>query len=202
MTESELDSETILTQQSSLNFSTGKSSFCISAILKQEQLQEARERIKKEKDGGETLTSKLKSAKRVTAGLCYNSGTNRLGIDVFEVCKENHLKKMNEIKEKLKNEQHVHMQLAKEADDILTSTPDVTKLTLKKLKIVLKSLKRKTDKGSLPVKKADMIQLYENWKHRDPPVFESNDDDTGTALAIASIVDNDDIDENNNIEAV
>ena len=125
-----MDSDTILTQQSSLNFSTGKSSFCISAILKQEQLQEARERIKKEKDGGETLTSKLKSAKRVTAGLCYNSGTNRLGVDVFEVCKQNHLKKMNEMNEKLKNEQHMYMQLAKESDEILTSTPDITKLTL------------------------------------------------------------------------
>ena len=156
LTESEADSQTTLTQQSSLNFSTGTSAFCISAILKQEQLHEARERIKKEKDGGETLTSKLKSAKRVTAGLCYNSGTNRLGADVFEVCKENHLKKMMEMREKMRKEQHLYLQLAKESEEILTSTPDVTKLTLKKMRIVLKSLKRNTDKGSLPTKIAHM----------------------------------------------
>ena len=82
----------------SLNFDTGTSAFCLDAIVKQQQLQTARERIKSEKATGDTMATRLQSAKRVTAGICFNSGTAKFGKDVFQICKDNEEKKANEMK--------------------------------------------------------------------------------------------------------
>ena len=88
--------------QLSLNFSNGASSFCIGSILNQEQLMEARQKMNKQQIEGKSVVENLKSAKRVTAGTCYKSGTNRLGKDVFEVCKESIGNKRREIEKKMK----------------------------------------------------------------------------------------------------
>ena len=145
------------------------------AILKQQQLQTARERIKSEKDTGDTMATRLRSAKRVTAGICFNSGTARLGKDVFQICKDNEEKKANEMREKQKDEEREYLRLDKIAKGILLSGKDVKKLTNKELNTILKSLRRKDDKGPLPTKKADMIELFEKWKERPPPVYKCGD---------------------------
>ena len=49
--------------QLSLNFSTSISAICLTDIVRQEQLQEAREMIQNEKRDGKDLTAKLKAAK-------------------------------------------------------------------------------------------------------------------------------------------
>ena len=90
--------------QSSLKISYGTSSFCLKAILKQEQLQEARERIKEEKDEGESVLKRLQQAKRITAGICYKIGTSRLGKNVFNVCKEREINKLNELMSKVEEQ--------------------------------------------------------------------------------------------------
>ena len=167
---------TVSTFQPSLNFDTGTSAFCLDAILKQQQLQTARERIKSEKDTGDTMATRLRSAKRVTAGICFNSGTARLGIDVFQICKDNEEKKANEMREKQKDEEREYLRLDKMAKEILSSGKDIKKLTNKELYTIIKSLRRKDDKGPLPTKKADMIELFEKWKERPPPVYKCGDD--------------------------
>ena len=63
----------------SLNFSSGISAICLSDIVRHKQLQEARERIQNDKKDDEDVTSKLKAAKKLTAGICWKNGTNRLG---------------------------------------------------------------------------------------------------------------------------
>ena len=58
-TVTELSSTTSITQQPTLNFSVGKSAFCLDAIVKNNQVQEARKRIKSEKAVGESMVSRL-----------------------------------------------------------------------------------------------------------------------------------------------
>ncbi len=89
------------------------------AIVKQQQLQSAREQVKSENDTGDTMATRLQSAKRVTAGICFNSGTARLGKDVFEICKNNEEKKANEIREKRQNEERENLRLNEKAKEIL-----------------------------------------------------------------------------------
>jgi len=164
------------TAQPSLNFVTGTSAFCLDAIVKQQQLQSARERIKSEKNTGDTMVTRLRSAKRVTAGICFNSGTSRLGKDVFQICKDNEEKKANEMREKQKDEEREYLRLDKMAQEILSSGKDIKKLTNKELYTIIKSLRRKDDKGPLPTKKADMIELFEKWRERPPPIYKCGDD--------------------------
>ena len=160
--------------QVSLNFSKGTSSFCIGAILNQEQLMEAREKMNKEQMEGKTLVENLKSAKRVTAGICYKSGTNRLGKDVFQVCKESIQKKREETIAKMKKNEEAYLKLKQEADDLLaSSTKPIDKWKNSELIILLKPLKRKGDR--IPNRKKEMLEFYELWKNR-PPLAWNYDD--------------------------
>ena len=59
------------TQQPSLNFSSGAASLCLDTIMTFEDLQKARERIKKEKEDGKSVTQKLKESAKITAGIVW-----------------------------------------------------------------------------------------------------------------------------------
>ena len=94
----------IASQQSitSLNFSTGISSFCLQSIISSEQLQEARAKIASDRNEGKNLFQQLQEAKKLTAGICYKNRAVRLGESVFNICKEKVEQKNNEINKKLK----------------------------------------------------------------------------------------------------
>ena len=57
------------------------------------------------------------------------------------------------------------------------SSESIQKLSNKQISIVLKSLKRNGD-PALPNKKKEMLQLYEEWKHRPQRAFVSSTDET------------------------
>ena len=38
-------------------------------------------------------------------------------------------------------------------------------------------MKQREDKGAHPTKKSEMMELYEKWKDRNPPVFEYENDE-------------------------
>ena len=82
------------------------------------------------------------------------------------------------MREKQKDEEREYLRLDKMAKEILSSGKDVKKLSNKELNTILKSLRRKDDKGPLPTKKADMVELFEQWKERPPPVYEYVDNVT------------------------
>ena len=157
-----------------LNFSTGMSSFCLQAILSQEQLHEAREKIKIEQENGKNTIQRLKDAKKVTAGICYKSGTNRLGKQVFQVCRETVNKKIEMMKLKIMKEKKDYLEAKQLADNLIATGKSIEKFTNADLKIILKSLKRKGDEA-FPTRKNDMVQLYNKWKDREPMTFEFND---------------------------
>ena len=70
----------------------------------------------------------------------------------------------------------------------------------KDLKIILKSLKRKGD-TALPTKKNEMVQLYHEWKGREPIKFDLSGP-VGVTTAITNNIDDDEIDDPNNIHEV
>ena len=157
-----------------LNFSTGMSSFCLQAILSQEQLHEAREKIKIEQENGKNTIQRLKDAKKVTAGICYKSGTNRLGKQVFQVCRETVNKKIEMMKQKIMKEEKDYLEAKQLADNLIATGKSIEKFTNADLKIILKSLKRKGDEA-FPTRKNDMVQLYNKWNNREPMTLEYND---------------------------
>ena len=121
----------IITLQSSLNFWTSISAECLSTLIKSEQLMEARERIKLEKSEGEDLTTRLKAAKRVTAGFVWKEGTNRLSKSVFEVRKEKQQKRKEPERTKIKKEAMTCRVLKQKADALLSSGKQIEKVSNK-----------------------------------------------------------------------
>ena len=101
--------------------------------------------------------------------------SNRLGKDLFEVCKEKSLRKKTEEREKKQKEEKTYLELKEKADAILASGKEINKMSNKDLSIVLKSLKQNGDKR-LPTKKIDMMKLYQEWKDRPPLVFDYGDE--------------------------
>ena len=77
---------------------------------------EAREKINKEQLEGKSVVEKLNNVKRVTAGICYKSGTNRLGKDVFAICKESVDKKKADLMEKIKKDQESYLKFKREEE--------------------------------------------------------------------------------------
>ena len=95
----------ISNQQSSLpslNYSIGTAQTCLNAIVKDSDLQRARERIKSNLDAGRNIKEQLNEAKRLTSGVLFKCSTTRLGQTVFEACKENELKKKKVEKQKIR----------------------------------------------------------------------------------------------------
>ena len=154
-----------LSAQTSLNFSSGTSLFCLTSIVNKQQLMKARERIKKDQEEGSEAISTLKQSKKLTAGICYKNDVVRLGKSVFEVCKEKIDNRNNELREKIQKEERAYVELKKKADELIASTPKIETLSNEDLNVILRSLKRKDDK-KLSTKKQEMIQLYHEWKDR------------------------------------
>ena len=196
------DNETISTQQSSLNFSTGVSAECLTALVGNQQLMEARERIKREKAHGEDLANRLKAAKRIPAGFVRKEGTNRLGKTVFEVCKEKYKRKKWLERKKKQKEKEDYFNLKHKADALLSSGKDVTKMSNRDLSTILKSLRRNGDKR-LPAKKVEMLRTFEEWKERKPLEFDSDNDSlSGSDSEIEIDTDDADNQERLNIQSV
>ena len=158
----------ILSAQTSLNFSSGTSLFCLTSIVKKEQLMQARERIKMDQKEGDDAVEKLKKSKKLTAGICYKNDVVHLGKSVFEVCREKIQNKNNELREKIQKQERTYLELKRKADELIASKANIELLSNKDLNVILRSLKRKEDKNKLPTKKQMMIELYYQWKDREP----------------------------------
>ena len=103
---------------------------------------EARERIKKAKSDGDSLSTRLKNAKRITADFCWKEGTNHLGKIVFEVCKGKQKQKEQEQKEKKLKGEKTYLELKEKADAILASGKAIDKMSNKELSTILRPLKQ------------------------------------------------------------
>ena len=111
-TESELYSSTTNENETPiLNFSEGVSSVCLDKLVQQSDLMKSRERIKKEQMNGKSVREMLEKARKVTLGAVFKCGTNCLGKTFYDVCKENTNIKLQQLKEKLMNEEKKYLQL-------------------------------------------------------------------------------------------
>ena len=80
--------EDTITQQSSLNFSTGISTKYLTILIKSEQLIEAKERTKLERAKREDLVTCLRAAICATTGFVWKEGTNCLANHFLKCAKK------------------------------------------------------------------------------------------------------------------
>ena len=151
-------------QPPSLNFSYGTARNCLDALVKDSDLQKARERIKENLNKGITIKQQLKEAKIITSGIVFKCNTTRLGQTVFEACNENQIKKKQEERDKIRKEKESHTTMVQKAMEVLQRKLDINKMTIRDLTTICKPLKLKSD-GKMPNKKQELIKVYLVWKN-------------------------------------
>ena len=159
------------TKPPSLNFNTGTTSFVLDAIVRHEDLQKARERIKKEQDDGKSVSEKLQKSSKITAGIMWKCGTNHVGKNVLDVMKQDQVKKNHAEKEKIQKAEKAYVKLKHESDALIATGKMMDQFNLKELTTIIKPYKRNGDKA-LPKKKEELVKLYNEWKNRPPREFD------------------------------
>ena len=179
---------------SDVNISKGNASFCITSIIQHKDMLEAREKIQKQQVEGLGLRDRLKKSKKLTAGVLYKNGSARIGATTLMVLPETKREKLLKEQEKLKKERDTYLKLKEEAETILQSGVALDKMSIKKLKTLVKLHKIRSD-GAMPTKKEALIEKYKQWKDRPPPVFTAETNSLFVDDVEANMNDNDSDDE-------
>ena len=141
-------------------------SLCLDSIVRHGDLMNARERIKRERNEGKTITERMKEQKgAVTAGNLFNSGAYRVGKDVFYLVNANAEKNRIAAKEKGDAARLVLLEKVEKADKIRALNLPNSQLNISQLKILVAALKRDGDKA-IPAKKADLLIRLEESEAR------------------------------------
>ena len=110
-----------------LNFSNGMSNYCLKAYVSNEQLQQAREEIRKDMDSGKSLKEQVKESTRLSAGILFKAGSSRLGKTVFDVYKENQHEKLKTAIEKIRNEEKVYHENVRKAEEVFNEKKQLSR---------------------------------------------------------------------------
>ena len=113
-----------------MNYSTGTAQTCLDAIVKDSDLQMARERIKDNLDAGKDIKQQLSEAKRLTSGVIFKCSTTRLGQTVFEACKENELKRKEVEKQKRIKMKKEYEKMVEKANEVFARKSKIELMTI------------------------------------------------------------------------
>ena len=145
--------------QLSLNFSNGTAQSCLDAIVKDSDLQMARERIKENLIKGKAIKEQLKEHSRITSGVVFKCNTTRLGQTVFDAYKDNQLKKKEGERAKMRKQKEEYIRMVQKANEIHAKKPNIELMTIRELTLICKPLKIKSD-AKMPIKKQDFTEAY------------------------------------------
>lgn len=157
-------------------------------MLSQDQVHTTRERICEDGINGKTIREKVQANTRLSAGIVFKFGSTRIGKTVFQVCKENH-------EEKIKKNEVQYNKNVENTKKVFEKEGTIENMTIRKLTIVRKPLKNKSD-CPMPNKKEALISKYKEWVGMPPPLFnvgqlENSMDDV---IVMQVINDNNDVD--------
>jgi hypothetical protein len=148
------------------NIMNGFSSHVVTAILRENDREWARDKVKLMKSKGDDLKTKLSQMKSISAGHLVKSGEHRLGESLFqEKLRRDNEKKIIE-QEANKKADHEYLIKCNKADEVLAKKNDPKTMTIMELKRVLTPLRRKDD-PVMPKGKEELVQRYCNWVEKE-----------------------------------
>ena len=155
-----------------MNYSQGTAALCLESMVSHADLMNARERIKRERKEGKTVTEMIQEQKgAVSAGKCANLGIYRIGKTVFDLVNMNTTKIKLVAREKGDAARVALLAKVEKAKQIRALGKPISALTIDQLKTLLAPLKRQGDPG-LPTKKADIVRRLVEWEARGPLLVE------------------------------
>lgn len=159
----------------SLNYSSGNSAMVLETLIGHHDINEARERNKKNRENGQQVANTYKKAKALTAMYHFNMFGCKIGKTALEKKRELQLIQQEKIEAARKKEEDAYFERKRKYDDVMKlGITDDEKLTGVQLRSLLNMKKRKTDKPISSMKKSDMLTLWKEWKTRpvEAPQFE------------------------------
>ena len=148
------------------NYSSGNSAMVIEALVGENDLMEARERIRLKKQRGEEASSIFDSAKALTAMVHFNEIGCKIGKSALEKKKHiAHLQRQKKL-DSMEKELAEFNQRKMAYDAVVNLKIEDEKLSNEQLMILLNYKKRKSDKGISQLKKKQKLHLWKEWKTR------------------------------------
>ena len=149
------------------NLKSGMSAYCLDAIVQNQDLMDARERIRRNREEGESVSDKLKAIKKMTAARMFLLGKTSLGEDIRDVVQSNYDKHVQAAATKAAKDAATYRVALANYNIVLALNVDPRTWNINQLKQVLKPLKTKDD-TAMPTKKADLYNRYISWQTRRP----------------------------------
>ena len=160
----------------SLNYSSGNSAMVLETLIGAQDLLEARDRNKKNKEMGEKVADTYKRAKAVTAMYHFNEYGCKIGKTALQKKKELQQIQHEKVVAARKKEEAAYMERKRKYDEVVNlQIVDDRKLTAAQLRSLLNMKKRKNDRPISSMKKVELLYLWTEWKHRpnEPPQYEN-----------------------------
>ena len=153
------------TPTETLNFSKGTAAWCLEAIVANDDLMEARGRIKKNREEGKSLTEQMQELKKLSVDQIFHLGRCDIGKTCFDVIKANKDNKVMQEQEKASEARAAHLLKVTAANEVRALGFPLPELNVKQLKLLLAPLKRKED-GAMPTRKQELIDRIVAWEGR------------------------------------
>ena len=165
-----------------LNYSDGRAAMCLDSIVSHGDLMKARERIRRERSEGKTITERMQEQKgHITAGKLFNSGLCRISKTVFDIVNKNKENIKKAAEEKGKAARIALQEKITKANAVRALGIERDKLTNAQLKTLLAPFKREGD-AAIPTKKADLLRRLVEWEARGAIAVEEE-----VALVVAEV---------------
>jgi len=151
----------------SLNYSSGNSAMVLETLVAAQDLHEARERNKRNKERGGKVAETHQKAKAVTAIYFFNQFGCKVGKTALQKKRELFDIQQQKVLAARKKEEQAYAEKQRKYDEVMSlSVDDDNKLTGAQLRALLNMKKRKTDSPISSLRKKDMLLLWKEWKAR------------------------------------
>ena len=153
------------------NLSGGMAAYCLDAIVQNQDLMDARERIRQNRIEGESVSDRLNAIKRMTSAKMFLLGKTKLGEDIRDNARKNYNEhEMTQAANKVKAI-NAYREMVNDYNSVMALNLDPQQWNVSQLKKVLKPLKKRED-PAMPSRKADLYALYLRWQSRKPSPIE------------------------------
>ena len=149
----------------SLNYSSGVAAYCAESLLGHENLMQIKAEMNQKQKISKDIKEVMSTGKKISAGLCYKSGTCHLGKSLLDLQKEKVKSKQQELQKAAENEFGRYINRKSKAIEIMQKKPDVMMWNKKDLEIIIMFFKRKGDEARGKTVEG-LRKQYHLWKHR------------------------------------
>ena len=149
------------------NLQSGMAAYCLDAIVQNQDLMNARERIRSNRDEGESVSEKLKSIKKMKAARMFLLGKTKLGEDIRDSVQANYDKHVHTAATKAVEAAAAYRITVANYDSVFAEESNPKSWNVDQLKKVLKALKQKDD-TAMPKHKVGLYTRYLEWQGRRP----------------------------------